>query len=150
LKEILYTAYLTGSLKLSRFGEWWHNGVIFQNKRLSDFFHKSIVWDQKDAQYYLEIGNQRATFEIEGTAYFVAELLDQKLPWQVRLMDHSAQELDLESLKLGAQNEILCSLENKHLASFTKPAYQRLVSHIGEDGMLRAGKHLISLSPKDR
>lgn len=142
-----YTAYLDGSLKLDRFGQWWHQGRPFLNVKLSEFFHRSIIWDNELQRYLLQIGAQRATFNCEDTAYFVRQLLDQQCPWQIKLNDQSCETFDAGSLKLGAENQIYCLVKDaKHRARFSREAYQALLPHVIDEFTLNIEGMLIRLN----
>lgn len=139
-----YTAYLDGSLKLDKFGQWWHQGRPFQNNKLSIFFHRSIIWEPSDARYMLQIGQQRATFTCEDTAYFVMRLLDQQSPWRIELNDQSTENLAARSLSIGAENQFYCLVkEGQHRARFAREAYQALLSYIVDESSLRIDGALI-------
>ncbi len=132
-----YTAYLDGSLVLSKYGQWWHKGQPFKNQKLSTFFHRSIIWEPDLKKYMLEIGPQRATFTCEDTAFFVTQLMDQEKPCKIKLADESCEILRADSLRLGAENQIYCRVKNgEHLARFGREAYQALLSHAQSDDTL--------------
>ena len=125
--QTIYTAYLKGSLCLSKDGDWFHNGSGFSNQKVIDFFHHHIQWSESDKQYYIAYGKGRAEFDCEDCAYFVLELLDNgSLPLQVRLADQSIEDLDLSSLHVGQQNRLYCKVKQGHAALFKKAPYQRL------------------------
>lgn len=140
----IYTAYLKGSLKLSKFGEWWHNGVAFQNQKLSALFHRSIIWSEDEKSYFVKIGNNRASFDIEDTPYFVLELQDQVSPWRVLLSDENIEELDLSTLRVGSEDQIYCLVKaGLHQARFSRSAYQALITHAqDEQSLLVEGKRV--------
>ncbi len=136
MNEIRYTAYLEGSLKLSKYGEWWHNGVQFQNQRLAELFHRSIVWDEEEQKYFVRIGPQRASFTCEDTAYFVVALDVTKSPWQILLADGSTEVLDPSSLRCGKEDQIYCQVKHTYRARFKRAAYQVLLQHVRDEDTL--------------
>ncbi|MCB0311252.1 MAG: DUF1285 domain-containing protein [Bdellovibrionales bacterium] len=125
----IYTAYLEGELKLDKHGKWFHNGAPFQNNNLIELFNRSITWDDSQNKYFLNIGKGRASFLVEDTAYFVLELLDEEVPCQVRLSDRSQEELILNQIEIGAENQIYCYVKNGHRARFSRSAHQALLKH---------------------
>ena len=145
-EEPIYTALLKGSLKLSRFGEWWHNGTPFKNQKLSELFHRSIVWSEGEKGYFVKIGNNRASFDLEDTAYFVVGLDDAVLPWRITLADGSVEPLVPATLKLGAENQVYCRVKGQHSARFTRAAYQLLCEHALDERSLRVGGEVVQLS----
>ena len=144
----LYTAYLEGSLKLSKYGEWWHNGRPFQNKKVAELFSRSVVWVEEDKSYFIYIAEGRAKFDCEDTAYFVTELCDQKSPWNVRLSDQSEEALLATSLALGSENQIYCMVKDgKHRARFSRQAHQALIAHAVDEETFLVDGHKVKILP---
>ena len=143
--EILYTANLTGSLRLSNNGEWFHNGVRFQNDRLAKLFHRSIEWDDKEQQYFVRIGKQRARFDKDDTAYFVVAIDDTLDPWGLILADESHETLNIESLARGKEEQVYCTVKGSHRARLTRQAYQVLVEHVVDEEHVAIGSTLVCL-----
>ena len=141
MDEAIYTAYLAGSLKLSRSGEWVHNGKHFTNPRLIELFHRSIFWDSAVGSYFIRIGKQQATFDLEDTAYFVEHLDDSKNPWILSFLDGSTEELDPKTLRMVDSGEFYCQKLNGQQAKFRRGAHQRLLEHAtGEDSLEICGE----------
>lgn len=122
----MYTAFLEGSLVLSKNGEWWHNGAIFKNERLSELFHQSIQFDPEHNSYVVRIGAQQATFTCEDTPFFVSQIIENGSGARVKLLDGSEEPLDLGSLTIGAESQIYCSVKGGHRARLTRGAHQNL------------------------
>lgn len=129
----MYTAYLKGSLKLSKTGEWWHNGQPFQNVRVSELFTRCVVWDEQAGDYFIHIGAQRAAFDREDTAFFVTVLDDSTIPWTVHVSDESSEALAPEKLSIGSENQIYYPVHDKHPARLTRAAHQTLLRYVGDD-----------------
>ncbi len=130
MKEIAYTAYLQGSLRLDQAGTWWHNDVAFENPKVSLLFHKSIVWDVEAQDFVLRIGHERAFFTHAQQVFFVRALLDQESPSQILLYNETTEPLQVESLRLADNDQVLCQLSSGHTAVFTRKAYQHLLTHL--------------------
>lgn len=128
-----YIAELTGSLRLSSEGEWFHNGVQFQNQKLSDLFSRSVVWDERAQEYFLEIGKQRATFSRDDTPYFVTAIDDGADPWMLNLSDGTREPLEPESLTVGHGDAVYCTVHGSHRAKLLRPAHQTLARHVVGD-----------------
>jgi hypothetical protein len=143
--EVLYTAYLQGSLKLSRFGEWWHEGKPFANPRLADLFHRSIVWDDSLKQYFIQIGKQRAAFTCEDCAFFVSTLNDDGAPWLINCLHGVSEPLDPATLSIGGEEQIYCSLQSGHRARFLSAALQVALRHAVDENQLQVGPLLVLL-----
>lgn len=136
----MYTAYLQGSLKLAATGEWRHNGEPFQNQKLSELFSRSIVWDQSAGQYFVQIGQQRAAFDCEDTAYFVLSIDDKEVPWSLHLSDGRTEALRPTTLCSGPENQVYCTVHETHRARLSRPAHQILLQHaVSDDSILIGG-----------
>lgn len=148
MTDIQYTAYLKGSLKLSKHGEWWHNGNPFTNKRLSDLFSRSIVWDKSANEFFVQIGKQRATFTLEDTPFFVLSINDQHVPWKIELSDGTSEILEPKSLVVGDESQIYCRVKGGAFkARFSRSAHQALLGYAGDDNSLLVSGERIILKP---
>lgn len=143
MNDVTYTAYLRENLKLSKSGTWYHNGIEFSNPKVIDLFNHSIVWDAEHACYVVRIGRQQAVFECEDTAYFVTELLDTVVPWQVNISNGTCELLRQDTIRIGAENQFYCLVNEHHRARFSRSAHQTLLQHaISEDTIRINGKEL--------
>lgn len=133
MSEVLYTALLQGSLRLSKTGEWFHNGTPFENQRVIDLFNRSVCWDDQRKTYVVRIGQGQALFSFDDTPYFVAELLDDASPWHVLLTDGSREELRPDTLRVGAEGQIYCEIKDGHRARFSRAAHQRLMIYVQDE-----------------
>lgn len=146
MKEISYIAKLEGSLRLSAEGEWFHNGEPFQNKKLSDLFLRSVVWDNMERRFFIEIGPQRATFDIEDTAYFIISIDDSVSPWLLHLSDGTTETLQTDSLSISSRGPIYCTVKmGLHKAKFLRSAHQLLSTHVVGDNEIVIGGERITL-----
>lgn len=141
----MYTAFLEGSLVLSKTGEWWHEGVIFQNERLSGLFHRSIQFDSEHNAYVVRIGAQQATFTCEDTPYFVSALIETPSGPTIRLLDGSEEPLNQESLTVGAESQIYCTVKGGHRARLTRGAHQDLADKAIDESRVRICGQIIEL-----
>ncbi|MBN8550445.1 MAG: DUF1285 domain-containing protein [Deltaproteobacteria bacterium] len=132
----MYTAYLKGSLKLSKTGEWWHNGQPFENKRVSDLFTRSVVWDPALKEYFVQIGAQRASFDCEDTAFFVTSIDENTSPWTISISDGSSEQLQAQTIEAGAEDQLYCLVHGTHRARLTRAAHQSLLQHVSTDNSL--------------
>lgn len=132
----IYTADLTGSLKLSAEGVWIHDGVPFQNPKLSLLFHRGIVRDAVDGKYYIRLDKQQAAFDYEDTVFFVTSLDDSGNPWKITLADESVEDLNPDSLSMGSENRIHCLVKDGERARFLRNAHQILLTHAIDENHL--------------
>lgn len=143
-EELLYRAELSGQLRLSARGEWFHDGVAFSNPRLIELFNRSITRSGAGA-WCLRIGRGEATFTCEDTPWFVTVLEDTGSPWQVTLSDGTSEALTPTTLRLGAAGQVYCRLLRGDEARFTGGAHQRLLSHTVDEEHLLIDGQLIPL-----
>jgi len=143
VSKAIYTAYLEGSLKLSKTGEWWHEGRPFANLRLAELFHHSIVWAEVEKRYFVQIGQQRASFDCEDTAYFVLQVDETATPWQLSVSDGSTEQLDPKSLSLGLEDQIYCTIKGFHRARLSRSAHQQILTHVVSENQLSIGGQTI-------
>ncbi len=141
-----YIADLRGHLKLSRHGDWWHDGRPFQNSKLAALFHRSIVWDPAKGAYLISIGRECATFECEGTPYFVASLDDTITPWRITLLGGHQEELAPETLCSGPLDQVYCSVFGSHRATLLRGAHQVLAQHVVDETKVQIGERAFELS----
>jgi hypothetical protein len=127
MTKALYTAELKGKLKLNRQGEWFHEGRIFERKALSDLFHRSIVWDPEDKEFFIQIGKERARFEIEDVPFFVSSIRAEE-PQTISLLGGHTEELNPKEFYLGTENQIYYRLQSGHEARLTRAAHQHLMT----------------------
>ncbi len=145
--EIVYIAQLKGSLELTSEGQWIHNGIQFQNEKLSELFSRSIVWNEITNEYLVEIGNQRATFTCHDTAFFVRAINDTTNPWMLTISDGTQEPLQPETLTLGPNNNVYCTVHKIHRAKLLKSSHQTLAAHVTDDSSVVINGKRVVLSP---
>lgn len=139
MTEVRYTAYLEGSLVLSKFGDWIHNGSPFKNERLSHLFHRSIVWDENVASYFVRIGAEQASFTIEDVPYFVTSFDSTTIPWTLTLADGAHEPLAPETLERNSTGHVYCRIRGNHRCKFIRSAHQHLMSYAVSDTEVEIG-----------
>ena len=132
LSPALYTAELKGHLRLSKDGDWYHEGKIFERKALSDLFHRSIIWDENDKEYFIRIGRERARFELEDVPYFISTIT-LTMPMQIKLLGGHEETLNPEKFSVGPESQIYYELQAGHYcghqARLTRAAHQLLLQY---------------------
>jgi hypothetical protein len=138
-----YTAFLKGSLKLDCFGIWHHDDRPFANDKLAALFHRSIIWDETTQCYLIQIGRQRAEFDVEDTAWFVMLLDDVSYPWKLVLSDGSTEAFRPDAVSVGHDGQFYHLVKGGHRARLSRPAHQRLLDHAcSEREILVNGKRI--------
>jgi len=129
----------TGCLFLDREGLWFHEGVQITHERTCALFSRSLYRD-RDGDYYLLVGTERARVEIEDTPYlirFVTVLEDEAGRPQEYLLhvnDGTEESLDPHTLRVGDNHALYCLLKNANARGrFLRPAYYQICSRIDFD-----------------
>lgn len=148
MKDILYTAELKGKLKLSRYGEWYHEGKLFERKALADLFHRSIVWDPDDKEFFIKIGRERARFECEDVPFFVSSLVESSPTWSIKLLGGALEPLPPQELTLGEEGQIYCTVYDHHKARLTRAAHQQLLTQAIDESTVLLGNHKFHIVPQ--
>lgn len=128
-----YTAYLDDSLILSQYGQWWHNGRPFENRKLADLFSRCVVWDAAQKRYFVQIGAQRATFTVEDTPYFVTAIDTDRSPWQIHLSDGSSEDFIPKHISIGKNDQFYFCVKQGHRARALRSVHQQLLQHAISD-----------------
>ena len=142
----LYTAYLDGSLRLTRQGVWLHEGRKISNRNLSDLFHRSVVWDDTLLRYVVRIGKEQATFTCDDAPYYVVALDTSHSPWELVLAGGERAPLDRGSLRQTATHELTSRIKGGHRALFLSGAYQIMVEHTIDDRSICVDGEVVTIA----
>jgi len=130
-------AFLEGTLRLSKYGIWYHDNQQFTHAGIISLFHRSIIWSEDERRYLLKIGKMMASFTIEDTAYFVRSLDDSEYSWWLDLLDGRRLPFDPHQLKIGPENQFYSTVSDKcHRARWLRPAHQTLLMHASSDSSI--------------
>lgn len=141
LKKVDYTALLKESLALSETGDWYHNGKKFTNSKLSSLFHRSIQWSEAEQDFYIYIGNNRATFDHGPIVFFISRLELDEPKYLLTCLNGIEEEFLPEKIILTKNNTLNYKLDNGHLATFRRNTYQLLAEHFVDTNLLKIGNH---------
>lgn len=141
LPEPIRAALLAGStlerIELDAEGQWRHEGALFENPRLIELFHQSIV-RTSGGTYLVEIPPYRYPITVIDTPRYVRHIRVHQTtePYQIRLYlsDGSEQSLDPSSLSYVPDRGLYCRVKTqkgeRFAARFLRPAYYSLSEHI--------------------
>jgi hypothetical protein len=118
-------------IRLKEDGRWVHQGELFSNRKIIEFFHRAI---RKDGQgrYYLhnvyEGKEEHVYFEVEDTAYFIEALeFDEKAQALLVTLNTGDNGLvDLRGLQTDERGVIYCRVLDDDRARLTPNAMQQL------------------------
>jgi len=141
---------LSGSLRLSAEGKWFHDDHEFTNEKLIDLFFRSIVWNEDRNGYILQVGKFSALFNCEDTPYFVLKLEGKDEEWKILLSDKTTENFIPSTLSFGGQNQAYCTVKGAHKARFTRGAHQTLLEHACSETTLKFGSQIVRVINEKR
>ena len=112
----------------------WHNSDgKFRHKKIIDYFHSSIQWDQKGYQLYQAHDHyiEKVYFRYEDTALFVLDVI---IDNDIMLVLNTKKRIRLEPEKLYiAADRLYLRLENE-IVKFTEQTLMKIASLLEEEG----------------
>ncbi|HPR49756.1 MAG TPA: DUF1285 domain-containing protein [Spirochaetota bacterium] len=156
IRELMETGQMVDRIVLNREGKWFHNDVEFTNKRIIDFFNKSITLS-KEGLFVLHYSGFTYPIEVEDVPFFVTGVRFEGFgPFEKIIMNLSNGEtevLDPSVLYYRDNNALYCSvMKGKFEAKFMRsPSFhvlERLEETDGEFFLSLCGQR-IKLEKKD-
>jgi hypothetical protein len=117
-------------------GRWYADGEPIVNRRIADLFSNHVRRSESGG-YMLEIGSEQAPIEVDDTPYVVigVDVDEDDGMARLELNDHSVEDLDPSSLRIGANGVLYCQVKRgAEPARFLRPAYYQLAPFITESG----------------
>lgn len=115
IKKLIESGEQIDEIKLDSEGNWFHNGVMFTNERIIDFFNKSIS-KTKDGQYVIHYGNFVYPIVVEDVPFFITgvrfEGFGEFESVYITIRSRGEELLDPETLYVGNQNALYCRVYN--------------------------------------
>ncbi|MGO9601930.1 MAG: DUF1285 domain-containing protein [Candidatus Binataceae bacterium] len=138
-----FYAVESGKISFRRDGNWYTDEERIDNARIALLFSKSIQ-QNADGSYYLKVGDERASIEVEDTPYVVRTLEDDELGgFMMVLNDDEREPLDAATLEVGADNALYARVKDgKYRARFLRNAYYHLADRLEADD---AGRFFLNL-----
>ncbi len=123
------------NIRIDKEGRWYHTiwGTELIHKPMRLFLFSLLERDEK-GRYILRLKDQRCYIEVEDVP-FVVMRVDKKVDtFSIKLNDETQEELDLNTLWVGASNVLYCKIkEGKFEARFSRPAYYQLTNYVEFD-----------------
>jgi hypothetical protein len=128
-------------IKIDKEGVWYYNGAEMFRKDILAVFFENLHRDES-GRYYVRMGSDMSYLNVEDTPIVVKsvyEIDDPENPEDGRkaigifLSDSSLEKADLESLRMGKDNVLYCSLQRGFPARFTRAAYYQIAEKIQFD-----------------
>ena len=128
-----------GNITVDKNGIWYFHGAEMFRKDIVNLFYKNMRRDES-GRYIIEMANDCCYIEVEDTVYVVkavyksnSEETGEELLW-VLLNNSDLDELDLSTLRVGADNVMYCSVkDNTFDARFSRASYYQLADFIEYD-----------------
>lgn len=131
IKDLMESGERIDEIRLDREGNWLHNGEPFANKRIIDFFNKS-VGVTADGAYVLHYGPFVYPIVVEDAPVFVTGVRVEGFgPFEkvfITLFNGEEEELDIHKLHYQQEKGLYCYVNRgRLLAKFKRsPSFQIL------------------------
>lgn len=140
-------------IHVDREGKWFHNDVPIVHPELLALFFKSLDVDVK-GRYIVTLKDQICRLSVEDTPFvivrtdFVSDSSQREEgSFVLRLIDHSEESLDPETLWIGPGDVLYCKIrKGRFKARFSRPAYYQLAEYLQEEP--ETGRHFLLLNNK--
>jgi len=119
-------------IRIDKEGVWYYKGNEMFRKDIVKLFYQNLKRDESGS-YYIDLDNDLAALEVEDTAYVVTAVNKLGSPAEgnerisVLLNDETMEELDCETLRIGEDNVLYCSVKaDGHDARFLRSSYYQI------------------------
>jgi hypothetical protein len=121
-------------------GKWFHRGIEMIHKAIVNEFYRNLTIDSC-GEYLIVRGSEKCFVEVEDTPFIITrvefddtgEAGEQQLI--LSLIDDTSENLDPETLSVGADNVLYCRIKNNSFkARFNRASYYQIASRIKEEG----------------
>ena len=128
-----------GNIRVDKDGVWYFHGAEMFRKDIVDLFYKNLRRDES-GRYIIEMANDRCYIEVDDAPYVVKALYkgnskdtgEESL--NILLNNSDLDQLDLTTVRVGADNVIYCSVkDNMFNARFSRASYYQLADFIEYD-----------------
>ena len=121
-------------------GKWFHKGIEMINKGIINEFYRSLSTGSC-GEYLIIRGEEKCYLEVEDTPFIITRVEFNNAGRSAEesillyLIDDTRENLDPDTISVGDENVLYCSIRNKAFkARFSRAAYYQLASHIKEEG----------------
>jgi hypothetical protein len=126
-------------IRIDKEGVWYYRGNEMFRKDIVKLFYKNLKRDASGS-YYIDLENDMASLEVEDTAYVVTAISKFGSPAEgnerisLLLNDETQEELDCESLRVGDDNILYCTVKaDGHGARFLRSSYYQIAEFFDYD-----------------
>ena len=140
------------NITIDKEGVWYYNGDEIVRKEIINYFYQNLRKDES-GRYIIELENDCCYLDVEDTAFVVkavyksvTECSNEECIYLL-LSDQSIDKLDPNSLKVGNDNVLYCSIKNSAFdARFSRASYYQIADFIEYDSM--KDKYFVVLNGK--
>jgi len=126
-------------IRIDKEGVWYYKGNEMFRKDIVKLFYQNLKRDEAGG-YYIDLENDLASLEVEDTAYVVIAVsklgstAEGNERISVLLSDETLEDLDSESLRIGDQNILYCTVKaDGHKARFLRSSYYQIAEFFDYD-----------------
>ncbi len=135
IKELLELGETIDEIRLDRDGNWFHNGQPFTNKKIIDFFNRSINVT-RDGTYVIHYDKYTYPIVVEDAPLFVTGVWHKGFgKWEkitINLTNGAAELLDIHSLYYK-NNTLYCRVAaGRMIAKFRNSPFYHLMERLDE------------------
>lgn len=129
----------SSDIKIDKEGIWYYRGAHMFRKEILHVFFEHLKIDEC-GEYLIELGKEICYLDVEDTA-FVVTVADRKKQdngtsdhISILLTDDSWEKLDLNTLYVGKDNVLYCTVKNGRFpARFSRNSYYQLAEFIEQE-----------------
>jgi hypothetical protein len=127
------------NIRIDKEGTWYYQGLPIINRNIYLYFNQCLSRDAS-GKYILSMGEERCYLEVEDTPFVIQEVClkseAEGAPaalW-VKLNDGTEEPLDVESLRVAADNVVYVMIKHAFCeARFTRAAWYQLAGQVQQD-----------------
>ena len=139
-------------IKIDKEGIWYYRDEEIIRKEIICYFYQNLKKDEL-GRYIIELEGDCCYLEVEDTPFVIkavygpdSQSSDEECI-HILLSDQSIEKLDPDTLRVGKDNVLYCSIKgNTFTARFSRASYYQIANFIKYDA--DKDKYLISLSGK--
>lgn len=139
-------------IKIDKEGIWYYNGNEIVRKEIVNFFYQNLKKDGA-GRYIIELENDCCYLDVEDTPFVVKAVYrsvtesSNEECINLLLSDQSIVKLDPNTLNVGIENVLYCSIKNNaFIARFSRASYYQIANFIEYNSM--KDKYFILLNGK--
>ena len=127
------------NIRIDKDGVWYYRGAEMFRREIVNFFYQNLRRDES-GRYLIELPNDRCYLEVEDAPFVVKSVqrsvskTDSRLAIYLLLSDDTLEPLDPETLRIGKENVLYCTIKNRSFeARFLRASYYQMAEDIEYD-----------------